>query len=134
MSKSKRIKQPQIDDSVSISKTTEVDYPIFCFKYFQHKTLKPCTEKQVKNFFERLSKLGQLGWSEIKRSGRHEYGWELLPKKSIKCELPRIVTPEVEKVYVFRYNNDNNPFIALRSGSVLHILLIEANFGDIYDH
>lgn len=130
----KKIKQPKASAAVSTSKVLEIDYPIFCFKHFQYKSLVPFSEDQVKKFFERLTKLANLGWKEIQKSGRHNYGWELMSTKSIKCVLPPVVTPDVEKVYVFRYNNDNNPFIALRKGNILHILLVEANFGDVYDH
>ncbi len=130
----KKIKQPKANATVSANKVLEVDYPIFCFKHFQYKSLAPCSENQVKQFFERLTRLANLGWKEIQKSGRHDYGWEFMPTKNIKCALPPIVTPDVEKVYVFRYNNNNNPFIALRQGNIIHILLIEANFGDIYDH
>lgn len=130
----KKIKQPKANATVSVNKVLEVDYPIFGFKHFQYKSLTSCSEGQVKQFFERLTRLANLGWKEIQKSRRHDYGWEFMPTKSIKCALPPIVTPDVEKVYVFRYNSDNNPFIALRQGNILHILLIEANFGDIYDH
>lgn len=130
----RKIKIPEVDVAISLTKTTEVDYPIFCFKYFQQDTIVGCSEIQVKKFFERLQKLAELGWKEIQRNGRHNYGWELLPINQIKHQLPSIVTPDVEKLYVFRYTNANNPFIALRNGNVLHVLMIEANFGDIYNH
>lgn len=134
---SKKIKKPFIDTSVSLSKKSEVTYPIFCFKHFQKTSIENCTQTQLFSFIDRLQRLAELGWNEINKGGRHNYGWEHLPVSSIKCKLPQFVTPEVAKVMVFRYNSANNPFIAIRSESernLLHILLIEANFGEVYDH
>ena len=130
----KKIKKPIPNTRVSKDKKSDLNYPIFCFKHFQNKTLDKCSEKQLKSFFDRLQRLGELGWDEINKGGKHNYGWETLSVKIIKHTLPAFVTPDVEKVYVFRYTNDNHPFIALRSDNIIHILLIEANFGDIYDH
>lgn len=138
MGLNKKIKQPKVCTKISnIHKKSEIDYPIFCFKYFQQDSLAKCSNEQLKSFFDRLRRLGELGWNEIHKSGRHDYGLEYLPIKKIKATLPAFITPDVEKIAVFRYNNTNNPFIAHRSsidGNVLHILLIEANFGDVYDH
>lgn len=134
----KKIKPPKIETTVSINnKKSEINYPIFCFKYFSKKSLEKCSINQMKSFFDRLQRLSELGWHEISKSGRHNYGFEYLPKDQIKYALPSFITPDVEKVMVFRYNNTNHPFIAHRSSinsNVLHVLLIEANFGDIYDH
>lgn len=133
----KKIKKPLVDTSVSLNKKSEVSYPIFCFKHFQISSIKNCTKEQLYSFIDRIHRLAELGWNEISKGGRHNYGWEQLPVDAIKCKLPTFITPEVNKVMVFRYNNANNPFIALRSENdrnLLHILLIEANFGDIYNH
>lgn len=133
----KKIKKPSVDTSVSLNKKSDEQLPIFCFKHFQISSIKNCTKDQLHNFIDRLQRLAELGWNEINRSGRHDYGWEHLPISTLKCQLPQFVTPEVSKVMVFRYNNANNPFIAVRSESdrnLLHILLIEANFGEVYDH
>lgn len=136
MAKNKRVKIPSIDLSVEKRPLDEflIDYPVFCFKYFQKECLKSCSESQIKNFFDRLQRLGELGWKEINKSGRHDYGWEMLPTDQIKKKLPSFITPDISRLMVFRYNNDNYPFVAHRNGNILHILLIEANFGDVYDH
>ncbi len=132
---SKTIKRPKVETSIDINrKKPEIDYPVFCFKHFQKENLKNCSQEQLRSFFERLQRLGELGWKEIQSSGKHDYGFELLPRDLIKPQLPLFVTPDVEKFWVFRYNNANNPFIAIRNENTLHIIFIEANFGDIYNH
>lgn len=136
MAKNKKIKIPCAETSIGKRNLTEVsiDYPVFCFKYFQKECLKICSESQIKEFFDRLQRLGELGWKEINANGRHDYGWEMLPTDQIKKKLPPFITPDIPRLMVFRYNNENYPFIAHRNGNILHILLIEANFGDVYDH
>lgn len=44
------------------------------------------------------------------------------------------VTPEIETLTVFRANGDNRPFLGLRRGVVFHIIFIEEQFNDIYEH
>ncbi|MEG1749424.1 MAG: hypothetical protein RRZ65_01725 [Tannerellaceae bacterium] len=137
MVKSKcKVKKPNTDISIEKRALGElsIDYPVFCFRYFQKECLKSCSESQVKDFFDRLQRLGELGWNTINAGKRHDYGWEMLPVKQIKKTLPPLITPDIPKLMVFRYNNANYPFIAHRNGNILHVLFIEANFGDVYDH
>jgi hypothetical protein len=82
----------------------------------------------------RLNKLSELGWEEIDKSAAHSYGMEPLPKSKIKQTLPPFITPDVEKLHVFRAHGDNRPFVGLQKGKVFHVLFIESKFGDIYDH
>ncbi len=134
--KSKVIKKPVLDLQVERRLVDEstIDYPVFCFKYFQKECLNECSESQLKNFFDRLQRLGELGWNEIKKSRRHDYGAEMLPVSSFKKKLPPFITPDIPRLMVFRYNNENYPFVAHRNGNILHVIFIEANFGDVYDH
>ena len=136
MAKGKKIKKPLVHTAVEKRAVNEIsiDYPVFCFKYFQKECLDACSKSQVKDFFERLQRLGELGWNEINTSGRHDYGWEMLPVGQIKKKLPSFITPDIPRLMVFRYNNDNYPFIVHRNGNILHVLLIEGKFGDVYDH
>lgn len=137
MPKSKcKVKKPKADVTVEKRAPGEftIDYPVFCFRYFQKECLKSCSESQVKDFFDRLQKLGELGWNEINTGRRHDYGWEMLPVGEIKKTLPLFITPDISRLMVFRYNNANYPFVAHRNGNILHVLLIEGNFGDVYNH
>lgn len=111
----------------------ELDYPVFCFKHLQ--ITKTKTDfKFYSDFIERLTKLCSLSWNDINTSHRHGFGTEKIPVDKIKPDLPKFVTPEVTDLTVFRATGDNRPFLGLRKNSVFHIIFIEENFNDIYDH
>lgn len=130
--KIKSPKKPKL--GIEVDKITNgIDYPVFCFKHLQPVNSK-CDDKLFRKFLERLQKLQQLGWAEIDKSGRHSFGWEKMPITSIKPQLPSFVTPDVNSLFVFRYTGDNRPFLALRSNNILHVIFIETEFGEIYDH
>ncbi|MDR0864777.1 MAG: hypothetical protein LBO74_07585 [Candidatus Symbiothrix sp.] len=111
-----------------------IDYPVFCFKHLQRKLIKNCDDKLFRSFIERLSKLGELGWKEISKSDRHSYGFELIDKSNIKPQLPMIISADIQSLYVFRYTGNNHSFLAIRNDNILHVIFIEANFGDVYNH
>lgn len=128
----KKIKSPRKDNLIDKSKIVNgIGYPVFCFK---HLRLIKWDNVQLKDFIERLQKLQQLGWNEINKSHRHSFGYEKIPIEAIIPELPDFVTPDVNFLFAFRYTGDNRPFLAMRNGDILHVIFIEANFGDIYDH
>lgn len=110
----------------------ELDYPVFCFRHLQ--TVPDSDFKFYSDFIERLKKLSNLTWNQINCADRHGFGTEKIPVKQIKPLLPRFVTPEISHLTVFRANGDNRPFLGLRNGTVFHIIFIEENFGDVYNH
>lgn len=129
------IKEPQTKKSVSKKDVESFDYPIFCFKHLSDRSYKDCTKpKFFIDYLKRLQKLSELGWEEIRKSDKHQFGIEKLPVKMIKPDLPSIVTPDVTKVDVFRANGDNHPFVGLVNGNVFQVFFIESRFGDVYDH
>ena len=105
-----------------IETLSNIDHPLFSFKY-------------LIDFLIRLQKLSELGWKEIRVSGRHEFGIEKITRDQIKPKdrLPKFITPEVE-LDVFRANGDNRPFVGKQDGKIFYIFFIETNFGDVYDH
>ena len=103
---------------------------------FSFKEIEPFSYTQAKNdskffidFIERLKKLSELGWQTIAKSDRHSFGFELLPIGQIKKQVDG-----VEKLIVFRATGNNHVFAGFREDNVFHILFIEYNFGDLYDH
>lgn len=110
----------------------KIDYPIFCFKYLQ--TSKCKDHKCYSDLIIRLQKLSTLGWKQIEKSPRHSFGTEPIPRKRIKPKLPNFITPDVRSLTVFRSAGNNKVFIGMRSDNIFHIIFIEENFGDIYDH
>ena len=133
--KSKIIKE--IDNRISINSDTEfIDYPVFSFKYLQEYSLKDCRDMMfLVNFLFRLQKLSELGWKEIEKSNRHSYGIEYIPIKQFKPKThPSVITPDVDKLCVFRSNGDNRSFAGIRKGNIFEIIYIEAIINDLYAH
>lgn len=128
--KSKNFKYPVIEDVYNF------DYPIFCFKHLVKKfSLDKCDNIHKKAFITRLCKLAELGFDEINKSGRHQYGNEKINRKSLKFNPPSFITDDVDFLYAYRYNGKNNPFLAYRrpNSAILHIVAIDYNF-KAYDH
>jgi hypothetical protein len=132
---SRRIKKPQFEKpkiQIPAQSSDNMDYPVFCFRYLQTQPQKDY--KFYADFIVRLKKLSSLSWKQISVSGRHQFGTEKMPISQIKPTLPKFVTPDVDALTVFRATGDNRPFLVLRRDNVFHIIFIEENFGDIYDH
>jgi len=114
----------------------ELDFPIFCFRYLnKNYNIDKCPTKDKQELITRLAKLAELGFKEIDKSGRHQFGHEKIPRKSLKINLPDFITEDVDFVYAYRYNVKKNPFIAYRRpiSPLLHILAIDYNF-TLYKH
>lgn len=133
MSKIKKhqVKQSKIK-TPSENSNVELDYPIFCFRYLETKPKND--HKFYTEFVQRLKKISQLTWKQINVADRHGFGTEKMPIGQIKQDLPKFITPEIEYLLVFRANGDNRPFLGLRKGNIFHIIFIEEQFGDVYDH
>lgn len=114
----------------------KVDHPIFSFRYLRDVSIDKCKDPNFfHDFLMRLQKLSELGWEEIRKSGRHAFGREKIPVDIIKPRrrLPSFVTSEVD-LDVFRATGDNHVFVGIQQGKIFYIFFIEASFGDIYPH
>lgn len=80
---------------------------------------------------EKMFRISQLTWQELRQAGRHALGFELMEQSSIDAPLPKGLTPD-QKLHVFRYNG-LAPMIGIREGRVLHILLLDHDFS-AYKH
>ncbi|OAV75232.1 hypothetical protein Barb7_01160 [Bacteroidales bacterium Barb7] len=132
----KPVKQPSVNVKKSdIHGILKEDYPIFCFKYLSGASIENCdSPKFFYNFLMRLQKLSELGWAEIRKSGRHSFGMEAISKENVKPILPSCVSPDIESLHIFRANGNNLPFVGIQIQNVFRVLFIETKFGDIYDH
>ena len=151
MGKGKKQKRDTIDDGLLyIKKAIEqktisrsevqalsgINYPLFSFRYFNDLSMRDCLEPRFFiDFINRLRKLSQLGWDEIRRSQKHSFGMEPIPKTQIKHShlLPTFVTKEVD-LHLFRAVGDNRVMVGLQEGKIFHVFFIEARFGDISPH
>jgi hypothetical protein len=88
-------------------------------------------EKQAA-FAKTLQKLASSRWKDLILAPRHGQGSELLPAGQISAPIPPQFEGE-EKFRVFRYCG-KLPMAGVRVRDVFHVLWIEPNFGDLYDH
>lgn len=87
------IKENSTPKTIAIQKIIEDDYPLFCFRYLSDKSIKSCNKADFFiDFLIRLHKLSELGWEEIRKSGRHGFGMEPLHKSKIIPKLPECVS------------------------------------------
>lgn len=109
--------------------------PIFCLEHIRvpHDVKNPdLTKDQRSAFAERLQELASLSWSQLKMSGRHKQGFELMDVNRLKFKMPSAFE-DTAKVHVFRYSG-KLPMVGVRSNATFHILAVERQFGDVYDH
>lgn len=133
------IKKDNDDKNISRSKIetlADIDYPLFSFRYFKDTSAKDCKNaKFFLDFLNRLQKLSELGWSEIRKSHTHAFGMEPMPRNQIRHNglLPAFVTKEVD-LHIFRAVGDNRVMVGLQEGIIFHVFFIESKFGDISPH
>lgn len=139
MPKKKRIKITTVkqEPKITVSTADERDTPLFCFKHFEARNFKKDRKGVFFEFVKRLQKISELGWNKISTEKRHGFGYELIERKEmndgIKNRISKIATPDT-KVYVFRAEGDNLPFIGYRVDNIFHIIAVAASFKDFYNH
>jgi hypothetical protein len=110
--------------------------PAFSFKFIctsQHSTSK-CSYEQLKSLADKLRILSDLDWNRIELSPRTTNGYEKLPQKSIKRQIPAAL-PNGEAVLVFRFGSGSSAgrIAGFRQGHRFNVLFIDSKF-DLYDH
>lgn len=130
------ILEPPVSNKIVKDNLNKDNYPVFCFKYLSDASVKKYNDdKFFYEFIFRLKKLSELGWEGIRKSSRHDYGMESIPISMIKPKvIPESITPDTEKLHVFRANGNNLPFVGIQIKNVFRILFIETKFGGIYNH
>lgn len=102
--------------------------------HYLHKEfhLSGCTKDGQAAFAMALVKRAALTWNDLALSGRKALGWELIPVKQLKMTLPAPFVDQ-DRVMVMRYDG-KKPMAGVRVGDTYHVLAIEAQFNDLYDH
>lgn len=119
-----------------IEALSKISYPLFSFRYYNDVSVRNCLDPRFFiGFLNRLRNLSILGWDEIRKSSRHSFGMEPIPKSQIKHNglLPSFVTREVE-LHLFRVVGDNRVMVGLQEGRLFHLFFVEAKFGDVFSH
>lgn len=116
-------------------RNTDAQRPLFCLEYiddsFAVKGSGLSKDAQAA-FAERIQELAGASWRELKLRGHHKQGFELLPVGKLRMKMPEAFE-DVDRVVVFRYSG-MLPMAGVRQGRTFHILAIERQFGELYDH
>jgi hypothetical protein len=91
------------------------------------------SQEQQASFAVALQDRAKMTWRELTLQGKHGRGLEHLPRHKIKKHIPRHFSDH-DKFTVFRYTDDNRPMIGVRTQDTFHVLWIEKDFGEVYDH
>ena len=107
-------------------------YPLLCLRHLQpgwgFEELNP---DHCREFLVKWAKRATLTWKELIQHDRHGLGFEKLPSSAISASVPEYL--EQEKYLVFRHEG-NRPFAGFRSGDTFHVLWVERNWNDLYQH
>lgn len=138
MNKRDRLKAREADEGKNIkvadsASVPALDYPVFCFKHLSKSHgLDRCTDAEKAAFVGRLAKLSGMTWTQIQFAPKHGLGSEKIAVTSIKTGLPSFLSNDVSFLLSYRFDG-LKPFVAHKSGTILHILYIDNKF-DVYPH
>ena len=134
-----RGRRPKIENSTISGRQPEsiedrsTGHPKFCLRFLQRGfDVANLPRDKRADLALTLQQRASMTWLELHRAGRHGQGYELLPAATFRGAIPAVFEDQ-DKFHVFRYSG-HLPMAGVRSGDVLHIIWIEARFGDLYDH
>jgi len=128
--KAGRIKAPE----KVVEKSPEQQPPAFSFEHLQrsHCISEMPDHSERGLLLEAFRKLGTMTWAQINSCHRHGLGYERMPFEKIHAPRPSCISDDTN-LLVFRWKG-KLPFVGFREGRVFHVLWVEVNFGDLYDH
>ncbi len=95
--------------------------------------------KIIDKLFKKLEEISKLTWEEL-QNRPHETGYEMIPISEFKISLESIKRElqlsDDSKIIVFRFNNQNNRLLGVRSkecNSILYIIGYDWDYS-AYDH
>ena len=107
--------------------------PIFSFHHMDYGgkcCLSRCNGISKASIAITILQLSQDKWSKILSTRRENHGKENIPVRQFKVQLPRIVTPDVKSLMVFRFSKSER-MAGIRIKDVYHIIVVGA---DLYNH
>lgn len=124
-------------DAPSIQPAPATNYdeatPKFCLHHIHHgHSVAKLPPNLRADFAVALERFAELTWRDIKLMGRHSFGSEWMRKDRIHPDVPEKFKDE-DRFMVLRYSG-NLPMVGVRILDVFHVLWIEANYGDVYNH
>jgi hypothetical protein len=107
--------------------------PKFSFHYLQRGyCITSCTQEEQLAFVDRMYRLSQLSWAELRRAPRHGLGYEQIARASIRAGIPANITGDVNFI-AFRFYG-KAAMVGYRSDDgTFHIIWFDREF-KLYEH
>jgi hypothetical protein len=139
MSNKKKLKTPQKEKGQKLGNPPdkkdippEQQPPIFSLRYLEGEyCLTKCDKDDQAAFALKIHRLSKLTWSQIQSQDRHKLGYEKISRDSLKVQVPRFITEEVN-IIAFRFSGMKS-MLGYRDGSIFYIIWLDRNF-TLYDH
>ncbi|MDR5616832.1 hypothetical protein [Arsenophonus sp.] len=132
-----RIKRPaenrrQLVVFPEFAEDSEKRPPEFSLRYLQKSYCISCCQRDEKaGLVDKLHRLSQITWLEIKSTGRHQLGCEKISREAIKAPIPRHITEDVDFL-AFRFH-EMKPMVGYRRDSTFFIVWLDRDF-TLYKH
>lgn len=137
MTKRKKLKKIKSKNTSRFQTSEPPNYdilrPIFSFHHMEYggkNCLSNCDGSFKASTISTLLRLSQQIWSHILSSPKESLGKENIPVKQFRVRLPRIVTPDVKSLMVFRLS-ESQRMAGIRHNNIYHILVVGNN---LYNH
>lgn len=117
---------------VVVDKPAEQNPPVFSLRYLQGDyCISQCTRDEKAAFAERMHRLSQLTWAQLKQAPRHGLGFEKIARHNIRAGIPAHVTPDTD-LLAFRFEG-LKPMVGYRRDSTFFVLWLDRDF-TLYPH
>ncbi|MBF0035774.1 hypothetical protein HAX39_24755 [Citrobacter freundii] len=134
-----RLKQRERDSSATVglspedeAKNIDRNPPEFSFRYLQKGFCVDCCEQKEKAALaDKLFRLSQLTWAQIRQQDRHKLGYEKIARNVIKSAIPTHVTEDVELI-AFRFCG-MAPMVGYKRNATFYVLWLDRVF-TLYNH
>lgn len=114
------------------AKSIDQSPPEFSFRYLQKGFCVDCCElKEKAALSDKLFRLSQLSWAQIRQQDRHKLGYEKIARNAIKSAIPPHVTEDVDLI-AFRFHG-MAPMVGYKRDATFFILWLDRVY-TLYDH
>ena len=135
---SKKIKQPELNKGKHFSPhyvesdNADLHPPYFSLRYLtKSHCISNCTDNEKVGFVDKIFRLSQINWLEIKKSQRHGLGFEVIDRKCIRQPIPSSI-PEDATIIAFRFH-EFKPMVGYRRNVTFFIIWFDRDYS-LYDH
>ena len=119
-------------DTVAEVDDSDLKPPVFSFEYLQAGwCIHDCQQEERSKMLDRLRRISQISWREIRQLDRHAYGTEIIDREILKVGIPSFLTADV-KLLAFRAF-DLVAMVGYRKGRIFHVIWIDREF-KLYAH